>query len=92
MSQSHTIKGGTTDEAFEEQCFLWETGASVLLTFFNLQDLLHMKHITHRSKEEKNKKKSIKGLFKIKRLLPAASLCVEKREGSNEETLQHLQS
>ena len=25
MSQSHTIKGGTSDEAFVEQCFLWKT-------------------------------------------------------------------
>ena len=24
MSQSHRIKGETVDEAFEEQCFLWE--------------------------------------------------------------------
>ena len=29
MSESHRIKGGTTDEAFQEQCFLWEKGASV---------------------------------------------------------------
>ena len=28
MSQSRSIKGGTTDEAFKEQCFLWERGAS----------------------------------------------------------------
>ena len=30
MSQSHRIEGETTDEAFEEQCFLWERGASVV--------------------------------------------------------------
>lgn len=29
MSQSHRFKGGTTDEAFTEQCFLWDRGASV---------------------------------------------------------------
>ena len=29
MSQSHRIKGGTTGEAFQEQCFLWERGAPV---------------------------------------------------------------
>ena len=29
MSQSHGIKGGTTDEAFLEQCFLWERGGSI---------------------------------------------------------------
>ena len=31
MSQSQRIKGGTTDEAFEDQCFLWERGASFCL-------------------------------------------------------------
>ena len=35
MSQSHKIICGTIDEAFEEQCFLWERGASVgALTFY----------------------------------------------------------
>ena len=29
MSQSHWIKGGTTDEAFQAQSFQWERGASV---------------------------------------------------------------
>ena len=29
MSQSHGIKGGTTDEAFQEHCCLWERGAPV---------------------------------------------------------------
>ena len=29
MSQSHTVKGGTCDEAFQALCFLWEIGASV---------------------------------------------------------------
>ena len=29
MSESHRFKGGTTDEAFQQQCFLWERGASV---------------------------------------------------------------
>lgn len=38
MSQSHGIKGMTTDEAFQGQCFLWETGASDLFYF---RDLLH---------------------------------------------------
>ena len=41
MSQSHSIKGVTTDEAFQAQCFLWERSASVLTDFdlFNFQDL-----------------------------------------------------
>ena len=33
MSQSHRIKGGATDEAFEEQCFVWERGASAVAEF-----------------------------------------------------------
>ena len=43
MSQSNRIKGGTTDEVFQEQCFLWERGAPVSSDFdlFNFQDLLH---------------------------------------------------
>ena len=43
MSESHRIKGGITDEAFEEQRFPWERRASVGVDFdlFNFQDLLH---------------------------------------------------
>ena len=33
MSQSHGIKGRTTDGAFQQQCFLWERGASVVEDF-----------------------------------------------------------
>ena len=38
MSLNHVIRGGTTDEAFEGQCFLWERGASLGAAFdlFNL--------------------------------------------------------
>ena len=39
MSQSHRIKGGTTDEAFQEQCFLTERGASVGEDFITLLTL-----------------------------------------------------
>ena len=41
MSQSRRIKGGTPFEAFQEQCLLWERGASVDVDFdfFNFQDL-----------------------------------------------------
>lgn len=41
MSQSHKIKGGTTDEALEEQCFVWERGVSggVDTDLFNSQDI-----------------------------------------------------
>ena len=43
MSQSHGIKGRTTDEAFQEQCFLWERGApvSLVIGLFKFQDILH---------------------------------------------------
>ena len=44
MSQSHLIKGKTTDETFQEQCFLWERGASADFFFFfnfTLKILLH---------------------------------------------------
>ena len=42
MSQSHRIKGRTSDEVFQEQCFLRERGASIGVHFdlFNGQDLL----------------------------------------------------
>lgn len=36
MSQSHGIKGGATDEAFQEQRTLWESGASVGADFLAL--------------------------------------------------------
>ena len=29
MSQSHGIKGGTTNKAFQERQFLWESGAPI---------------------------------------------------------------
>ena len=43
MLQSHRIKGRDTDEAFQEQCFLWKREASVGVDFdlFNFHDLLH---------------------------------------------------
>ena len=37
MMTSQGIKSGTSDEAFQEQCFLWERGASVRPDF----DLSH---------------------------------------------------
>lgn len=43
MSESHGIKGGTTDETFQEQLFWWERGAPVSTDFelFNFKDLLN---------------------------------------------------
>ena len=34
MSQTHSIEGGATDEAFQEQCFQWERGAPVSADFY----------------------------------------------------------
>ena len=46
MSERHEIKGGATDEAFQEQWFLWERGASVVVDFdrLNFEDLSHAQH------------------------------------------------
>ena len=40
-SQNNIIKGEDGDDAFQEQCFLWERGASVGAGFgqFNLKDI-----------------------------------------------------
>ena len=35
MSQSHRIKGGTTDEAVQRQCFLGGRGAPVDVNLYN---------------------------------------------------------
>lgn len=39
MSGSHRIKGGTTVEAFQEQCFHWERGSvDAGFDLFNFQE------------------------------------------------------
>lgn len=38
MSHGHEFKGRTGDEAFQEQFFLWETGGSVSVDLFNVQE------------------------------------------------------
>ena len=40
MSRSHKIKGQTTDQAFQEELFLWDRGipVSVDCGLFNFQD------------------------------------------------------
>ena len=60
--QSHGNKGGATDEAFHEQCFLWERGASFGedFDFFNL--LLHAQESIEQSE---GKDKSTIGIIKI---------------------------
>lgn len=39
MSGSHIIRGWTTDEAFQEPCFLWESGAFLGLFVFQIVQL-----------------------------------------------------
>ena len=63
MSQSPQIKGGATDEAFQEQCFLCDRRASIGANFnlLNSQDLVQ-KNIYKTLKERKENEKSMKGL------------------------------
>ena len=53
----------TTDEAFEEQCFLWERGASIGADFdlFNFHDLLPIQN----TEGQKKRKRYIKPLFNM---------------------------
>ena len=44
MSQRRLFKGGTTDEAFQEQCFLWERWASVGWTVTLLTSDIYYMH------------------------------------------------
>ena len=50
MSESHGIKGGATDEAFQEQWCLWERGASVAgdVDLFDFQDLSIEVYLNHK--------------------------------------------
>ena len=54
MSQSHVIKGGAADEAFQEPCFLRERGASLTFFFFYFQDIPHAQ--IEQTLKERNKK------------------------------------
>ena len=61
MSQSHGIKTETTDEAFQEQCSLWDRGAS--LTFFKIYDMNNNINGTEgKERKRKEKKKNIAGI------------------------------
>ena len=56
MSQSHMIKGGTADEAFQELRCLWERRASNGVDFFKFQVLLHAQEpVNTEGKGERNK-------------------------------------
>ena len=56
----HRIKAGTTDEAFQEQRFLWERGASRGAGLFSYQDLLHYNNLC-KSQENVEKEKKQNG-------------------------------
>lgn len=60
MSKSHRIKGGTTDEAFQKQCFLWERGATVGADF----ELLYIQYL-HKNLYNtlKGREKNVKAYF-----------------------------
>ena len=56
MSQSHIIKGGATDEVFEaiqEQCFLWERGASVDVDFLTVKNFYKQNNLYKTMNDEK---------------------------------------
>lgn len=63
-SQNHGIRGGATDETFQEQRFLRERGASVVaeFDFFNFQDLTHAQG-KYKAQKERKRTKSIIGLI-----------------------------
>ena len=66
MSQCHRIKGGTTDKAFQEPGFLWETGAPFWHRFgvFQFQKLLNEQELTlHAEGKGKKITKNITGLL-----------------------------
>ena len=51
------LKGGATDEAFQEQCFLWERGVSVGVDFEISRPFKCMRlYIKHRRKGKQLKK------------------------------------
>lgn len=56
--ESHRMKGGTTDEAFEKQCFLWGGEASVKadLSFFLTFKVCYI-HKNLKKKQEKKMKR-----------------------------------
>ena len=53
MSQNHGFKEMNTSEAFKQQCFWWESRASVDADFdlFNFQDPLHAQEYKKTQKE-----------------------------------------
>ena len=60
VTKCHRVKGGTTDEAFQERSFLWERGASVgadfdLLTF----KIFHKHKNPYNTLKERRKRKQI---------------------------------
>ena len=58
MSQSHGIKGGTTDEAFQEQRLLWDRGASVCVDIGLLSFMVfYMQRILCKTPKERKTKK-----------------------------------
>ena len=59
MSQSHSIKGGTTNKALQEQCFLWERGDSVGVDF----DLLNFNRVMQKNVYKTQKESQKQGFL-----------------------------
>ena len=58
MSGSHRIKGGTTDEEFQEQCFLWEEELLLVQTYiWTFRTFYTHKNLYNSLKERKSMKR-----------------------------------
>ena len=57
ISGSHGNKGGTTDEAFQEQCFLWERRVPIGAGFGLFKTFNIWKNPDNTTLKEKGKKK-----------------------------------
>ena len=66
MSQSHVITDGTSDEGFQEPCFLWERGASVAVScHFDLFNFYVHKNLYKMQMEKKNTTLNFRALSTI---------------------------
>ena len=90
MSQSHGIKGGTTDDTFQELCVLWESGASVgvdiyLKTFKTIHMHKKLYNTLKGWKKKQTKKLNNKSSLSCLTLLESGFLC----EGLVSDYTQH---
>ena len=50
------MKGETTDEALQEQCFLWERGAPIGLDYLTIKTIYMLKILEEREKKTQRAK------------------------------------